>query len=122
MLMGGGTRRKPCIYFRGFLSQGDGASFDVDCYSYARGSVARIMAHAPNDEALHTIARQLAGIQRRNFYRLYASAEQRGFYCHEHTMHIDVRRDDADITADAEEVVSEALRDLADNDSLCTSF
>ena len=80
------------------------------------------MAHAPNDEALHTIARQLAGIQRRNFYRLYASAEQRGFYCHEHTMHIDVRRDDADITADAEEVVSEALRDLADNDSLCTSF
>jgi hypothetical protein len=112
-LMGGGTRRKPCIYFRGFSSQGDGASFDVDCYAYARGSVARIMAHASKDEALHAIARQLAGIQRRNFYRLYASAEQRGFYCHEHTMHIDVRRDDTDMTADAEEAVSEALRDLA---------
>jgi hypothetical protein len=71
------------------------------------------MAHAPNDEALHAIARQLAGIQRRNFYQLYASAEQRGFYCHEHTMHNDVRRDDADMTADADEVVSVALRDLA---------
>jgi hypothetical protein len=112
-LMGGGIRRKPCIYFRGFSSQGDGASFEIECYAYARGSVARIMAHAPKDEALHAIARRLAGIQRRNFYRLYARAEQRGFYCHEHTMHIDVRRDDADMTADAEEAVSEALRDLA---------
>jgi hypothetical protein len=112
-LMGGGTRRKPRIYFRGFSSQGDGASFEIECYAYARGSVARIMAYAPKDEALHAIARRLADIQRRNFYRLYAHAKQRGFYCHEHTMHIDVRRDDADMTADAEEVVSEALRDLA---------
>jgi hypothetical protein len=112
-LMGGGIRWKPCIYFRGFSSQGDGASFEVDCYSYARGSVARITAHAPKDEALHAIARRLADIQRRNFYRLYAHAEQRGFYCHENTMHIDVRRDDAEMTADAEETVSEAFRDLA---------
>src|SRR3546814_448929 len=27
-LMGGGTRQKPCIQFRGFWSQGDGASFE----------------------------------------------------------------------------------------------
>jgi hypothetical protein len=112
-LMGGGIRRKPCIYFRGFSSQGDGASFEIEHYAYARGSVAGIMAHVPKDEALHAIARLLADIQRRNFYQLYARADQRGFYCHENTMHIDVRRDDAEMTADAEDAVSEALRDLA---------
>ena len=40
-LMGGGIRGKPCVYFRGFCSQGDGASFEVEHYAYARGSVAR---------------------------------------------------------------------------------
>jgi hypothetical protein len=70
------------------------------------------MAYAPNDDELHAIARRLGGIQRRNFYQLYARAGQRGRYCHENTMQIDVRRDDAAMTADAEEVVCEALRDL----------
>ena len=111
--MGGGIRRKPCIYFRGFSSQGDGASFEIEHYDYARGSIAGIMAHAPKDEALQAIARRLTAVQRRNFYQLYARAEQRGFYCHEQTMQIDVYRDDADMTADAEEASSEALRDLA---------
>ena len=27
-LMGGGTRQKPCIWFSGFWSQGDGACFE----------------------------------------------------------------------------------------------
>jgi hypothetical protein len=112
-LAGGGMRRKPCIYFRGFGSQGDGASFEVECYSYAKDSIARIMAYAPNDDKLHAIARRLADMQRRNFYRLYARAGQRGRYCHENTMHINVGRDDAAMTADAEEAVCEALRDLA---------
>lgn len=112
-LMGGGIRRKPCIYFRGFGSQGDGASFEVDCYSYVKGSVARIITYAPNDDELHAIVRRLADIQRRNFYQLYARADQRGRYSHQNTMHIDVCRDDVAMTADAEEVVSEALRDLA---------
>jgi hypothetical protein len=112
-LAGGGMRRKPCIYFRGFGSQGDGASFEVECYSHAKGSSARIMAYAPNDDELHAIVQRLGGIQHRNFYRLYARADQRGRYCHENTMHIDVRRDDAAMTADAEEVVCKALRDLA---------
>jgi hypothetical protein len=51
--------------------------------------------------------------QRRNFYQLYARAGQRGRYCHENAMQIDVRRGDTAMTADAEEVVCEALRDLA---------
>lgn len=100
-LADGGIRRKPCIYFRGFGSQGDGASFEVECYSYAKGSSARIMAYAPNDGELHAIARRLGGIQHRNFYQLYARVDHRGRYCHENTMHIDVRRNDGAMTADA---------------------
>ncbi len=34
-LMGGGTRQKPCIWFSGFWSQGDGACFEL-CLRRAR--------------------------------------------------------------------------------------
>ncbi|WP_136661640.1 antitoxin of toxin-antitoxin stability system [Nitratireductor sp. XY-223] len=112
-LMGGGTRQEPCIWFRGFWSQGDGASFEVERYAYAKGSLAGIMAYAPKDGALHAIARRLADVQRRNFFQLYASVDQSGLYCHEMTMRTDVRRDDAEMTADAEDEIADALRDLA---------
>ncbi len=35
-LMGGGTRAKPCIWFSGFWSQGDGACFE-GYWSHAKG-------------------------------------------------------------------------------------
>nr|WP_292053745.1 hypothetical protein [Mesorhizobium sp.] len=47
-LMGGGTRQKPCIWFSGFWSQGDGASFEGR-YGHAKGAPARIREHAPKD-------------------------------------------------------------------------
>ena len=112
-LMGGDTRRKPCIQFSGFCSQGDGASFEVDLYAYARNSLTQIKAHAPNDRELHDIAARLNAIQRRNFYQLYARVDQRGRYVHENTMQVDVRRDDAEMTADAGDTITEAMRDLA---------
>lgn len=105
----------PCIYFRGFSSQGDGASFE-GVYKYARRAVHEIRQYAPQDEALHAIADQLTTLQRRNFYRLTARITQRGPYCHEYTMRIDASRDSPsgqDMTADAEEGIIEALRDLA---------
>ena len=37
-LFGGGTRSKPCIWFSGFWSQGDGACFEGD-YRHARAAV-----------------------------------------------------------------------------------
>ena len=67
-LMGVGIRETPRIYFRGFWSQGDGASFE-GVYRYAQGACAAIRAHAPKDTELHTIADALADIQRRNFYQ-----------------------------------------------------
>ena len=55
-------------------------------------------------------------MQRRNFYQLRAEASHRGHYYHEYCMSISVERDGPtwqDMTEDAEEIVAEALRDLA---------
>ncbi|MEH3046680.1 antitoxin of toxin-antitoxin stability system [Sphingomonas adhaesiva] len=114
-LFGGGTRAKPCIFFSGFWSQGDGACFEGR-YAYAPGGAAAIRAHAPRDTDLHAIADALGAIQRRNFYQLRADIRHRGRYYHEHSMAIAVERDSPtgqDMTSGAEEAVAEALRDLA---------
>ena len=114
-LFGGGTRQKPCIWFSGFGSQGDGASFE-GAYRFAPGAPKAIRAHAPGDGELHRIADGLHAIQRRNFYQLCADVSQRGRYCHEYSMSITVERDsphNQDMTADAEDTVIELLRDLA---------
>ena len=114
-LFGGGTRQKPCIWFSGFSSQGDGACFEGS-YAYANDAPKAIRAHAPEDRELHRIADALQAIQRRNFYQLRADAKQRGRGCHEYCMTVSVERDSSinqEITDDAEDTVTEALRDLA---------
>ena len=114
-LYGGGTRDKPQVFFSGFHSQGDGASF-AGSYSHARGTAKAIRAHAPRDEELHRIADQLQTAQRKNFYQLAAGITQRGNYCHEYSMAIEVERDSTTWqppTDDAEDAVTEAMRDLA---------
>ena len=114
-LMGGGTRQDPCIWFRGFCSQGDGACFETHL-SYRKGAPRRIREYAPQDAELHRIADALQEVQRRNFYQLRADVRHRGHYYHEYCMVISVERDSPtyqDMTADAEETVIEALRDLA---------
>ncbi len=114
-LMGGGTWQKPRIYFSGFWSQGDGACFEAD-YSYEKAAQKEIRKHAPRDAELHQIADALQRVQRRNFYQLRAEAVHRDRYYHEYCMAISVERDSPsyqDMTADAEDAVAEALRDLA---------
>ncbi|GKX34104.1 MAG: hypothetical protein MnENMB40S_17220 [Rhizobiaceae bacterium MnEN-MB40S] len=114
-LMGGSTRHKPCIWFSGFWSQGDGASFEA-YYSYRKNASAEIRSYAPQDAGLHRIADVLQAVQRRNFYQLRAEASHCGHYYHEYCMSISVERDSPtwqDMTEDAEEIVTEALRDLA---------
>ena len=114
-LMGGGTRDKAHIFFRGFWSQGDGASFEGQ-FSHARGAAKAIRAHAPQDTELHRIADHLQGVQRRNFYQLHACVRHRGHYCHEQSMAIEVERDSPTsqpMTGGVEDTVVEALRDLA---------
>ena len=114
-LFGGGTRQKPCIWFSGFSSQGDGACLEGAC-SFAKGARKAIRAHAPQDGELHRIADALQAIQRRNFYQLRADASQRGRGCHEYSMSIGVERDSPNnqaMTVDAGDAVAELLRDLA---------
>ncbi|MDH0366305.1 antitoxin of toxin-antitoxin stability system [Brucella anthropi] len=114
-LMGGGSRQEPRIFFSGFWSQGDGACFE-GFHSYRKNASAAIRAYAPQDTTLHGIADALQSVQRRNFYQLRAEAGHRGHYYHEYCMAISVTRDSPtwqDMTADAEDIVSEALRDLA---------
>lgn len=114
-LYGGGARPEPCIWFRGFWSQGDGACFET-YYSYRKEAPRRIRSYAPQDVELHRLADTLQAIQRRNFYQLHAETSHRGHYCHEYCMAISVERDSStwqDMTADAEDAVIEALRDLA---------
>lgn len=112
---GGDARQKPCIWFSGFWSQGDGACFEGR-YSHATGATRAIRDHAPKDKELHRIADILQAVQRRNFYQLHAIVTHRDRHYHEYCMAISVERDSPtwqDMTADAEETVIEALRDLA---------
>lgn len=114
-LMGGGTRQKPCIYFSGFWSQGDGACFEAN-YAFGADAPRKMRRHAPKDAELHRIADVLLAVQRRNFYQLRAAIRHSGRYYHEYCMSIDVERDSPvgqDMTADAEAGIIEALRDLA---------
>ncbi len=114
-LYGGGTRQKPCIWFSGFASQGDGACFEAR-YSYRKGASRAIRAYAPRDERLIAITDQLQQVQRKNLYALEARVMHRGRYYHEHSMEIAVERNSDQYqppTADAEEAVAEALQDLA---------
>jgi len=115
LLMGGGTRSKPRIYFTGFWNQGDGASYEC-IYSYARRAPAKIREYAPRDSELHRIADVLQAVQRRNFYQLHAEATHRGHYHHENSMTISVDRNsptNQGMTEGAEDIVAEVLRDLA---------
>lgn len=114
-LMGGGTRQKPCIYFQGFWSQGDGACFE-GIYRYKSGAAAKICDYAPKDTELHGVADALQDIQKRNFYQIHARAVHRGHYYHEYCMDVDVERDSPvyqALTSGADEIVTTALRDLA---------
>lgn len=85
-------------------------------YHYACGAARNIRAYAPDATELHAIADRLQDAQRRNFYQLRASIEHTGRYSHEYSMRIALRRDSPtgqDLSLAGEEVVIEALRDLA---------
>lgn len=52
--------------------QGDFAHFSGR-YTYAKGSVKAIKDYAPKDEKLHDFAKRLQAVQRRNFYKVFAT-------------------------------------------------
>ena len=100
------------IYFRGFWYQGAGASF-TGGYRYAKGGVKAVMEYAPQDKELHRIAKELQEVQRKYFYKLYATITQSGTYCHEWTMRFEIYSCDNNYTEIEEAGLKEALRDFA---------
>lgn len=112
------TRRgskEPAIYFSGFWSQGDGASFEGS-YRYAKGATKKIRKEYPEDKELHRIADELQDIQRRNFYKLCARMTHSGYHSHSGCMSVSVEHEDdpyRDI-GDAEDDITQLMRDFAD--------
>lgn len=107
----------PAIYWTGFWSQGDGASFEGR-YAYKPGAAKAIREYAPQDETLHDIADALQALQRPRFYRVGGDIRQGGYggsYVHDGTMHFDAV--DAlsweDFDAETSREFQELFRDLA---------
>lgn len=112
-LMNGKTRQEPAVFWSGFWSQGDGASFE-GYYSYSKGSFDAVKSYAPQDTKLHAIVQRLQKVQARNFYRLEADITQSGRYVHEMTMRFDVSRTDyKSVSVDDGEELRDCLRDFA---------
>ena len=101
------------IYFSGFWSQGDGAQFKGS-YSYSKGSVAKIKAHAPKDEELHRIAEELYKFQRRFFYTAEARITTNGHYSHSGCTCIDAGDQHGDLNSADEIELTVMLRDFMD--------
>jgi len=112
-LYGGGACSKARIFWTGFSSQGDGASFE-GAYAYVKQSRKKIREYAPHDSTLHQIADDLFEVQRKHFYRLTATTLQRGRYMHSGCMTVDVYEDGRDADANAADEVKSALRSFAD--------
>lgn len=74
------------IQFRGFSSQGDGASFAGSFKGTEGKALEQVKAYAPKDEVLHRIADQLDSVWRLTGEGLICQIGIRGHYCHEYSM------------------------------------
>ena len=113
--IGGKSSEEAEVFFSGFSSQGDGASFK-GVLEYKKGCCKAIREHAPEDKKLHQIADTLFELQRRNCYELVTTIGQRGSYVHAYTMDFGVERYNSnrqEPTEDAEETIKETMQDLA---------
>ena len=120
--MGGKTRYEDCIFWSGFWSQGDGASYE-GWYRPTKDAPEKIREYAPKDEKLHQIADDLAAICAEYPLLAYVKIEQSGHYSHKYTMSFEAAFDDPEdeneesITWEAqsaaEKAFAEPLRDFA---------
>lgn len=82
------------VQFRGFWSQGDGASF-TGTLGYKAGCAKAVKAYAPQDTTLHDIAQRWQALQSRNFYKLHATAYRTSsHYAHENTVSVECEHAD----------------------------
>ncbi len=120
-LVSGKTRHDPCIYFSGFCSQGDGASFQGH-YFPKLGIIDAIANEFCADSKLHKIAEQLTLLQvssRVKYGQLLRASigTNSSHYSHSGTMNVSVFFVDDDTTdpdlEDAEEL-TRLMRSFAD--------
>lgn len=119
-LMGGGSRMEPDVYWS-VGDRGAGASYSGS-YAYVKGGVQALETEAPSvydgkeqkaNAEINRIARDLAEVQRRNFYKVQASIRH-GSYSRSFGMTIDVERSDVVAMSDADaDAVKELLEDFA---------
>lgn len=104
------------VFFSGFYSQGDGASFSA-AFQYRKGMVQAIKEYAPADKQLHAIAGAIASAHKKGFYKLSGKISCDGRYCHEYAMRIasishETRGYDFDFSCSEDDLL-EAYRDFA---------
>lgn len=102
----------PKIWFSGFSSQGDGASWEGR-YEYKKGAAAAIKKQWPEDAELQHIAADLQELQRKNFYRLSATVSKSYRGEHSGTMDVTTFRRGED-GGERNEELTQLLRDFAD--------
>lgn len=111
------------LAFSGFSHQGDGASF-IGRYSSIPDVVKNITEHAPQDETLHAIARELTAFQvtmrMHTGDEMSVNIKRAGRGCHSMSMYIDEAYavsgvgDGSDHTNERIEVVEKLMRRFAD--------
>ena len=102
------------IYWSGFSSQGDGASF-TGSYKYAKGWKAKLCKEFGGKllDKLIEIGEELQAAQSAVFYTGEATIRQRGNYSHSGTMRFGCEAEKGDFSY-FEESVENALRNFAD--------
>lgn len=103
------------IFYSGFYSQGDGASFKCE-YSYEKGWFKKLKEYSPNDAEVFKIAKKLQEVQRKYFYQIYATSHVQGHYVHSGCMQVNSELIDNsnDLPCEVEEEIQQLLREYAD--------
>lgn len=119
-LMNGSTRMEPDVYWS-VADRSEGLSYSAS-YRYVKGGVTALEAEAPSEydgktdkqnADINRIARELADVQRRNFYKIQASVHHNG-RVRDFAIDIDVEHaDDNNLLSAADvSIVEEALEDF----------
>lgn len=114
--LGGHTREHSKIYWSGFFSQGDGASF-VGRWEYKAGCSKAIRKEFGKDEKLWAIADSLTEFGKKHGYKTEGKVIQgnrSGSYVHEYTMDAEVYDKDGNVmSTETEKEFIEIMRNFA---------
>jgi hypothetical protein len=112
-LMGGSYKKKPCIYWSGFWSQGDGLSFE-GWYKYKKGALQAITKEWPQEKDLHDIAKALQDLQKPYFYSLSATIyKTESRYSHAYTMQVEAESERRQVDRSDEAALLDLMREFA---------